>query len=1027
MSSNQRNNNVWVFNAGMNFSGNPKWLFAYIQMKRHDIQAHWLCDDDQTIALVRRQGFSAQRFDSSAGRTLMRKAGVYVVENFKEVLHSELQGCKILNLWHGVGCKTIERGVTTGFLRERIVKKHIVNHEAYRHNSLFLVTSPLMERHFVEQCALEEHAILRGGYPRCHEQVAIRTFDHDLLARKQLPANTRIVAYCPTYREKSHNDFFSQALPDMTRLLDTLEEHGLLLVLKVHPMMEGYQKYKALKLRHGSHPRLMFWDNHEDFYEVLGKVDAAIVDYSSIFYDLLAAGVPHFIRYFFDYGQDGNIRDLVFDLREMTFGQECLDFDALLQALGNYRDYADADRERIHSLFWSYSGPDNNDHLIESTLAFTPCPTPSPVLYSFDVFDTLIQRTTLEPEGIFYRVQRAMRDSGLAFPESLVADYPQARMGAESNVRYWYRATKLQRDSDLLEIAFSEIFERLAQTYELSPEQVSFLLESELESEWLSCQPCAERVAEVLRLLDDGQCVILLSDMYLPEEFVRRLLARVEHRLADLPLFLSSSRRTQKSNRTLYLDAFAEVNYCFSEWLHHGDNPKADGEQATQLGITSVLHEVEFFAPYEREIVDSLRSYDAFCVAALMARFRHQHGQDDKAYYAYTRASLYLVTYVMWVLGDALDRGLECLYFIARDGHHLKRIADTIIMERGLPIQTRYIYGSRRAWWIASYVDEIDQEFFASFLNHPGGISFDGLLEGLRLGEQQFFEFFPDLTIPVARDRLARTFLVLVMHEVKNCTRYHQYLLEIAAREREMVCGYLTSQIDLSQRLAFVEYWGRGYTQDCLARLLQQAARRPIQTDFYYARSIYRNEMGKLRHNFSVSPASLLFVETLFANLPYDSTSGYEQRDGAFVPLIPSRECDLALHGAMEGELLHFARDLCRLPLQDEPNSMRMLFDWAIDHFARSKADPNAIAVISDLSDSLHSHGTQVGFAPALTLADIVRNLRGQAFQTQSLDASLARSSRWLALLYMITSLPVLQKSSLREREKAENLRRVQS
>ena len=82
MSQNSRNDSIWVFNAGMNFAGNPKWLFAYIQYKRPDIQAHWLCDDDQTIALVRRQGWSAHRYDSPAARRIMRQAGVYVVENY---------------------------------------------------------------------------------------------------------------------------------------------------------------------------------------------------------------------------------------------------------------------------------------------------------------------------------------------------------------------------------------------------------------------------------------------------------------------------------------------------------------------------------------------------------------------------------------------------------------------------------------------------------------------------------------------------------------------------------------------------------------------------------------------------------------------------------------------------------------------------------------------------------------------------------------------------------------------------------
>ena len=54
--------------------------------------------------------------------------------------------------------------------------------------------------------------------------------------------------------------------------------------------------------------------------------------------------------------------------------------------------------------------------------------------------------------------------------------------------------------------------------------------------------------------------------------------------------------------------------------------------------------------------------------------------------------SLCFVPYVDWVLRDAERRGYKTLYFISRDGHHLKRIADAIIDERNLDIKTKYIY-----------------------------------------------------------------------------------------------------------------------------------------------------------------------------------------------------------------------------------------------------------------------------------------------------------------------------------------------
>jgi len=57
-----------------------------------------------------------------------------------------------------------------------------------------------------------------------------------------------------------------------------------------------------------------------------------------------------------------------------------------------------------------------------------------------------------------------------------------------------------------------------------------------------------------------------------------------------------------------------------------------------------------------------------------------------------------LYTYVDWILKQASGRNIKRLYFIARDGFVLKRIADVIIKEYKLDIKTFYLYGSRNVW-----------------------------------------------------------------------------------------------------------------------------------------------------------------------------------------------------------------------------------------------------------------------------------------------------------------------------------------
>lgn len=100
-------------------------------------------------------------------------------------------------------------------------------------------------------------------------------------------------------------------------------------------MVEKDTQYLAMKETYQNHPNFYFWENEDDVYEIFSDIDIAIVDYSSIFYDLLARGVKTFIRYFYDIDDKENFRDFVFDVREMTCGTEASNFDELLTALSS--------------------------------------------------------------------------------------------------------------------------------------------------------------------------------------------------------------------------------------------------------------------------------------------------------------------------------------------------------------------------------------------------------------------------------------------------------------------------------------------------------------------------------------------------------------------------------------------------------------------------------------------------------------------------------------------------------------------
>ena len=54
--------------------------------------------------------------------------------------------------------------------------------------------------------------------------------------------------------------------------------------------------------------------------------------------------------------------------------------------------------------------------------------------------------------------------------------------------------------------------------------------------------------------------------------------------------------------------------------------------------------------------------------------------------------------FTQWALGRALAAGVRRLYFLSRDGWYPFRLGEALCRSWDLPIECRYLYGSRRAW-----------------------------------------------------------------------------------------------------------------------------------------------------------------------------------------------------------------------------------------------------------------------------------------------------------------------------------------
>ena len=976
---NKDKNKVWAFCSGHNsndFRGNPKYLFIYVNKYCPDIEAYWLCSDSKIIKQIRNLGYKAYKLGSKQAEEAMNKTGVLVAEQVKQVVPEGLETAKYINLWHGVGgVKNVERSIESGRLVEELSKKYIEHNTYYRENQMYLAPSKFIEGIAIDQLGLTEKNIIRAGYPRCiyqNKYDKVSTFDGNIVAQRGLPEDTRIAAYVPTFRNEKDGDFFIQAIPNMEQLVKTCEENHILFIFKMHPFLENELGFIKAKEKYKNSKWVMFWDNQYDFYEIMGDVDLCIMDFSSMFTDFIALGTKHFIRYVFDF--DKLTFNFPLDYDSTTLGHKCLSFDELIEYLPKYQEEnLDKDIARIKKLYWEYSHDEDMETIVKSILEYTPIKQEKKKLYSFDIFDTLISRKVLDPIGIHYYVKEKIEYGNYGFDKYFVTNYPELRRNAELNLREYYTRTKNARKSLKVEIQFDEIFQRLQNVYGITDEQIEILKKLEVEAELENVIPLTQQIDRIKKLLQQGEKVILISDMYLPKDVITKMLKKADPILGELDLYLSSEYGYQKADSLLYVEVYKEFgkNYNFDEWIHTGDNPKSDFAMAKKMKIKPNKIECIEFNEYEKDIIKHIKSYDAYLIAAQCARFRDKH-RNLKAQFIYSYISFLFVPYVEWALNHAKNNKDEIVYFVSRDGHQLKRIADVVNKEEKLNLTLEYFYGSRKCWRIPSFINEIDEDFWdAGHGNLTDVKTYDAILKALYLDEKKFKEIFPELTSLNKNTKFTPKDIADLTEIFKSSKTYSEYLLKEAEKGRESICGYLGETLNKKKKFSIIEYWGRGYTQENFTRLWNHVTGKEEPSKFYYSRSTLPSEGLNIRYNYTVNPEAQQFIESIFACIDYKSISKFEKKNGKWEPVIVKQNCDYSLFRGMEEYLPEFAEKYCNENYLDKNKIGRDLINFAISYYSEKPTWEGFTEILAELVDSVHLFGQEVEYAPTLTQKDI--------------------------------------------------------
>jgi len=314
---------------------------------------------------------------------------------------------------------------------------------------------------------------------------------------------------------------------------------------------------------------------------------------------------------------------------------------------------------------------------------------------SFDVFDTCLTRRTAAPGDIHHDVAvRILRDLGLPTDEDHSQDLVAARVHAE-------RFTRKARPS--AETTLRCIWEHVADVYGWPIPDAAMAHEMAVEEEALV--PVAEALRLVREARDSGSRIVFISDMYLPADFIRRILIDNEIAVEEDGIYVSGDIGKTKHSGELFRHVLLNEKMSPNQMVHIGDHAVSDVAVPRQMGIHATLFEPTRFRRAEQRILDAspaprLASKTAGAMRAYRVKPSH-FGDTIGRDLASQFLGPFFLALGSWILGTAQRAGVQRLYFLSRDCQLLWKVCRALAPRFGA-IDCRYLYASRQSLHLPS-------------------------------------------------------------------------------------------------------------------------------------------------------------------------------------------------------------------------------------------------------------------------------------------------------------------------------------
>jgi FMN phosphatase YigB (HAD superfamily) len=629
-------------------------------------------------------------------------------------------------------------------------------------------------------------------------------------------------------------------------------------------------------------------------------------------------------------------------------------------------------------------------------------------VYSFDIFDTALVRIWAKPTDLFWELGTQLQQA------QLIQISPQAwhrlRVEAESAARH---------RTSTGEVTLQQIYEQLTPVCGWSAAEVDKVMQYEIQLERSSLLPVPANQRKIQELRRQNHPIAFLSDMYLPTEVIRGFLADHQIWLEGDVLHVSGDVGVNKGSGKLFQHHLAQYQLSVSQLYHTGDNLHSDVEVPRKLGIQSQAFLQTHLNRYEQMIADDeqlpLRFRSLLAGTSRLCRLHcpetDLHRQTIWNTTSNVTAPIFF-GFVHWVLVEAQRQGIQRLYFMARDGHILYKIAQIICRKWNYDIDCRYFYGSRQAFHFPS-IQEIGETEFTWIFDTPQFFSVRVACDRVNLPPEKIADTLNSHGFPAEKwDQNLTQQEVTALKAVFQKQSVADLIFNLAATYREKALGYFKQEgMGDGVPFATVDTGWSGKSQRSLSKLLAAGEIYPSTG----LRGFFFGLTGSVKA-YSTDHLIPYFLEAealsercvlcdfqmieLFLSADHGSTVRYEKQQQRYVPVLRSETNEsgiawgvLVQHHAMEDftERLTDALSPEDCNLQD----FHKVTEALLKTFMRrpSKEESNTFG-----AQAFSQHQSESKFydlAPAYSLTDGFRMLVDQQYVHGFawLPASIQRSS----------------------------------